>query len=332
MTHILAQISPQRSTQYSNIAAILAPIELISSPLGESIKSIERVELGQQKYCKIAIDKESIDEKALYELENLSMSSSFFYYYEKLGSFNGPFLQPIETPSDHELSYDLLMTRRYKGKTNEMFTHFLCNIARYNSRFSNYKWSDIRVFDPLAGGGTTLFAALYLGAEAAGVEKRAKDVQSTVSFLKRYTREQGILCEVKEERIKKSIKRYWFTIGVKQQRCLLVKGETADSPQLIAGFKKPHCIVADLPYGIQHGGKITDLLTEALPVWSSLVLPGGTIVISWESSRFRRNDMMALINKIPSIKVFQGNVYDNMSHRVDRVIKERDIIVARVDQ
>ncbi|MFC1839146.1 hypothetical protein ACFL1N_06190 [Thermodesulfobacteriota bacterium] len=134
MAYILAQISPQRSTQYSNIAGILAPVELISSPLGQSISSIEQVELGQQEYIKIAIDDRSIDDIALYELENLSMSSSFFYYYEQMGSFNGPFLKPIETPYDHELSYNLLVTRRYKGKTNEMFTHFLCNIARYSMR------------------------------------------------------------------------------------------------------------------------------------------------------------------------------------------------------
>jgi tRNA G10 N-methylase Trm11 len=288
--------------------------------------------MGHQEYLKMAVDDKVIDDKALYELGNFSMSNSFFYYHEKLGSFSGPFLKPIEIPSGHELPYDLLVARRYKGKTNEMFTHFLCNIARYSSSFSGYKWSDMRILDPLAGGGTTLFTALYLGAEAAGVEKRSKDVQSTVSFLKQYTREQGILCEVKEERIKKSIKKYWFTIGEERKRCLLVKGETTDSPQLIAGFKKPHCIVTDLPYGIQHGGKITDLLTDALPEWASLLLPGGTIVMSWESSRFPRKKMKELMKKTGSIRVFEGNIYENMSHRVDRVIKERDVIVAGVEQ
>lgn len=332
MIYILAQISPQRSTQYSNIAATLAPVELISSTLGHSISSIEKIEMGNQQYLKIALDDRVIDDKALYELGNFSMSSSFFYYHEKLGSFKGPFLKPIETQSDHELSYDLLTTRRYKGKTNEMFTHFLCNIARYSSSYSDYKWSDMRILDPLAGGGTTLFTALYLGAEAAGVEKRSKDVQSTVSFLKQYTKEQGIYCEVKEERIKKSIKKYWFTIGEKRKRCLLVKGETADSPQLIAGFKKPHCIVTDLPYGIQHGGKIIDLLADALPEWASLLLPGGTIVMSWESSRFPRKNMKELMENACSIRILDDAIYGNMSHRVDRVIKERDVIVAKVEQ
>ena len=332
MIHILAQISPQRSTQYSNLADVLAPVEIDSSPLGQSIKSIEKAELGKQKYVKFAVDEKAIDEKALYELANLSMSGGFFYYYEDLGSFSGPFLKPIETPSQHELPYDLLMTRRYRGKTNEMFTHFLCNMARYSSSFADYRWPDIRIFDPLAGGGTTLFTALYLGAEAVGVEKRSKDIQSTVSFLKQYMREKGITCKIREERIKKSIKRYWFTIGLKKRKCLLINGDTVDSPQLTAGFKKPHFIVTDLPYGIQHSGKITDLLTNALPAWSSLLIPGGTLVMSWESTRFSRKKMIDLIKKTCSIKVLEDDIYKNMSHRVDRVIKERDVVVARVEQ
>jgi hypothetical protein len=331
MAHILAQLAPQRSTLYSNIAGILAPIEMTSSPLSQSISSVEKIKLGQQEYLKIAIDDMVVDDNALYELGNLSMTSSFFNYFEKLGSFNGPFLKPIEIPPDYEIPHDLLVTRRYKGKTNEMFTHFLCNIARYSSSYSSCKWPELRIFDPLAGGGTTLFTALYLGAEAAGVEKRSKDIQSTVSFLKQYTKEQGIFCEVKEERIKKSLKRYWFTIGEKRKRLLLVKGETADSPQLTAGFKKFHCIVTDLPYGIQHGGKITDLLTDALPGWSSLLLSGGTIAMSWESSRFPRKEMIGIMEKTESIRVLKGHIYEDMSHRVDRVIKKRDVIVARVD-
>jgi hypothetical protein len=181
MPTILAQISPQRSTQYTNIAKRLAPIELGLSPVGQYISSIDRMEIGERDYLKLNIKKQ-LDEQELYELGGMSMTSSFFHYYENLEPHEGPFLKPISIQSVHELPYDLIITRRYKGKTNEMFTHFMCNIAKYSS-FSHMLWRDIRIFDPLAGGGTTLFIALYLGAEAAGVEKRSKDVQSTVSFI-----------------------------------------------------------------------------------------------------------------------------------------------------
>lgn len=332
MSEILAQISPQRSTQYSNIASTLAPIELGLSPLGQSLSSIETVKLGHQEYLKFTISDDVMGDQSNYELGGLSMTNGFFYYYEDLGSIKGPFLKPIEIPDNHPLPYDFLMTRRYKGKTNEMFTHFMCNVARYSSSFPDHKWWDIRIFDPLAGGGTTLFTALYLGAETAGVEKRSKDVQSTVSFLKQYTKEQGIPCKLKEERLKKSIKRYWFTIGTDQQRCLLVNGDTVDSPHLISGLKKPHCIVTDLPYGIQHGGKIAELIVNALPEWLSILLPGGTIVMSWDSSRFSRGEMINLFNSVCSVSILEGEAYEKMAHRVDRVIKERDVIVARKEE
>ncbi|MBN2396486.1 MAG: hypothetical protein JXC36_08520 [Candidatus Atribacteria bacterium] len=332
MTDILAQISPQRSTQYSNIASTLAPAELATSLMGPSLSSIVRIKLGHQEYLKFTIPDDSLDQRSLYELGNLSMTCSFFYYYEHIESLTGPFLKPIEIQDQHSLPYDLLMTRRYKGKTNEMFTHFLCNLARYSSRYSHLPWSDIRIFDPLAGGCTTLFTALYLGAEAVGVEKNSKDVHSTVTFLKQYTKEQKIPCIFKEERLKKSTRKYWFTIGTNQQRCLLVNGDTIDSASLISGLKKPHCIATDLPYGIQHGGHIIELIISALPEWLSILLPGGAIVMSWDSSRFPRKDMINLIKDLSPLKILDDDIYENMAHRVDRVIKERDVIVARKEE
>ncbi len=333
MSAIIAQISPQRSTQYSSIAGILAPVELFLSGAGQYLSSsVETISLGSQEYLKFIIDDLNMDENVFYELGNLSMTNSFYLYFESIGSMSGPFLKPLDITCDHPLPYDLVTTRRYKGKTNEMFTHFLCNVARFSSSFSDYKWKDLRVFDPLAGGGTTLFTALYLGAETVGVEKNANDVQSTVTFLKQYTKEQKIACSLKEERLKKSDKKYWFAIGAEKKKCLIINGDTAESPGLIAGIKRPHFIVTDLPYGIQHCGHITQLIVNAFPAWLSTILPGGTIVMSWDSSRFTRKEMIALIKDTTSTMVLEGDRYENMAHRVDRVIKERDVIVIRKEE
>lgn len=332
MSEIIAQISPQRSTQYSSIAGTLAPLELYLSLAEKHLSSIETITLGRQEYLKFIVDDLEIDERFFYELGNMSMTSSYYLYFESIGSVTGPFLKPLEITSDHPLPYDFVMTRRYKGKTNEMFTHFLCNIARYSSCFSDYKWPDLRIFDPLSGGGTTLFTALYLGAESVGVEKNANDVQSTVTFLKQYTKEQKIPCSFKEERLKKSGRKYWFTLGADKKKCLIINGDTAESPGLITGIKKPHFIVTDLPYGIQHGGHITELITNAFPAWLSTILPGGTIIMSWDSSRFTRKEMINLIKGISPVNILDGDIYKKMSHRVDRVIKERDVIVVRKEE
>jgi tRNA G10 N-methylase Trm11 len=227
----------------------------------------------------------------------------------------------------------MVMTRRYKGKTNELFTHFMCNLARFSSGYAHRPWSALRLLDPLAGGGTTLFTALMLGADVAGVEKDAQAVQSTATFLKQYARQQGIACQAKQERLKKLGNRWWYILGKAPPRqFVLAQGETAQSVELIAGFKKPHLIVADLPYGIQHHGQLEGLLTEALPVWASLLQPSGAMVLAWESTRFPRADMLALVQSAAPLAALDEPPYNMLAHRVDRVIKQRDVLVARLVQ
>lgn len=326
----LAQIAPQRSTQYTALASALAPHELILSPLGHLISSISTLELGGQAYLKIEMKSEP-DAGQVRELGMLAMTSAFFQYYERLGEYGGPLLRPIDACFEPSLPPDLAMTRRYRGKTNELFTLFLCNVARFSSGFSRDPWSGLRVFDPLAGGGTTLFTALTLGADAAGVERKAQDVQSTAAFLRRYMREQGISCDVREERLRKVGRRWSFTIGKgTSQRCLLACGDTLQSVELLTGFKTPHLIVTDLPYGIQHHGELNILLTKALPVWASTLSPQGAIAFAWESTRFSRTDMIALVESESPLAVLNEPPYNQLAHRVDRVIKQRDVLVAHL--
>jgi hypothetical protein len=42
--------------------------------------------------------------------------------------------------------------------------------------------------------------------------------------------------------------------------------------------------------------------------------------------------MIALIKDTTSTMVLEGDRYENMAHRVDRVIKERDVIVIRKEE
>ena len=322
----VAQIAPQRSTQYSELASALAPHELqLAMP---DAAEIAPVILGGQAYLQFDLPAEP-DADQIRELGMLAMTSAFFVRYERLGDVAGPLLRPIETQFTPALPRDLMMARRYRGKTNELFTHFLCNVARFSSALARRPWDTLRVYDPLAGGGTTLLAALVLGASVAGVDHNAKDIQSTVSFLQQFAREQRIAIKEKHERLKTVGQRWLFTLGKDgAQTCLLAQGDTADSHALISGFR-PHLIVADLPYGIQHHGELVALLTQALPVWASLLPPSGAMVLAWESRRYGRADMIALVESVAPLSVLNDPPYDAMTHRVDRVIKQRDVLVAR---
>jgi len=77
------------------------------------------------------------------------------------------------------------------------------------------------------------------------------------------------------------------------------------------------------------GRQLVDLLTEALPVWASLLTSGGVIALAWESTRFARDEMIALVESTGLLTVLNESPYNQLVHRVDRVIKQRDIMVAR---
>jgi len=329
MQSFVAQIAPQRSTQYASLSSGLAQYELALCPVNHCMSSIRHLKLGGHEYIRFELEIPP-DDNQLQEWGMLSMTSAFFEYYDTITGHTGPFLRPMDIEFHSIFSRDLVMTRRYRGKTNEMFTQFLCNIARFSSKFSHKPWNEIRVFDPLAGGGTTLFTALMLGANTAGVEKKVRDVQSTVAFLKQYMKNEKMKFSVKEERLKKLGKRWRFAIGKEKDRaCVLSSGKTVDSIKLIEGFKKPHLIVTDLPYGIQHHTQLIPLLKNALPVWSSMLMSGGVLAMAWESTRFPRRQMIDLIESETGLVVRNDSPYDKFAHRVDRVIKERDVLVAQ---
>src|SRR5260370_615039 len=105
--------------------------------------------------------------------------------------------------------------RRYKGKTNEVFTRVLLNIAIFAGAYSNQFTERLRVLDPLAGGGTTLFLALAAGYDAFGIEQQRQDVETTAVFVRQYLNSEHIPYKVINERWRRAGRRYQFEIGQK---------------------------------------------------------------------------------------------------------------------
>lgn len=329
VTTLLAQIAPQRSTQYAELASALAPHELALSPLGPHIAGLEPVRLGGQDYLRVAL-RGAPDERLTEELGALATVSAWFAYHKEVGGEPGPWLRPVETGYLPFLPPDLVTARRYRGKTNELFTHFMCNVARHASAFAAQPWGELRLMDPLAGGGTTLLVGLMLGADVAGVEKSPQDVQSTATFLQGYAREKRIPCQVREERLRGFGRRWWLTVGRDPQRqCILAQGETVQAEELLRGVRPAHLAVADLPYGIQHRGPLVHLLGQALPVWTGLLLPGGAMALAWDATRFPRAEMLDVVGQEARLELLNEPPYDALAHRVDRVIRRRDVVVAR---
>lgn len=193
MTTLLAQLAPQRSTQYSDLVSALAPHEMLLSPIGQEISTLTPVEIAGQNYLRFEMPNLPTPEQAV-EMGMLATVSAYFETVEQLGDRPGLWLRPLETGFQPLLPAELAAARRYRGKTNELLSQFLCNLARAASHFHSRPWQELRVLDPLAGGGTILFTALMLGAEVAGVEQDEQDVRTTVAYVRQFCQEAGITC------------------------------------------------------------------------------------------------------------------------------------------
>jgi hypothetical protein len=336
MKELALKITPQRSTQYTNMAEKLAVPELLASPLGSAIKQIKAVTFAGQSYLLVTLDDESILPPcpALEDiLPRLGATGEVFEFFEHIGEVAGPFLRPLEISFTPFVPLEMAEIRRYKGKTNEVFTRVLLNMAIFAGAYSNQCTGRLRVLDPIAGGGTTLFLALAAGYDAFGIEHQKQDVETTVVFIRQYLNSIHLPYKELDERGRRAGRRYQFEIGRKgmTRRLVLAHGDTCEADlhmQEVPGGPHMHAIVGDLPYGIQHFGEIAGMLNKALPVWERMLLPGGTVALAWNATRIERAVMMELVERHTQLRVCNDPPYTQLEHTVDRVIKKRDIVVA----
>ncbi|MBE3558722.1 MAG: hypothetical protein IMW89_05770 [Ktedonobacteraceae bacterium] len=328
------KITPQRSTQYASMATALALPELLVSPFGPAIHEIGPLKLAGQEYLLATVDEGCLQTATLCDvLPRLGATSEVYEYFERIGVVQGPLLRPVESHFTPFVPREMAEARRYKGKTNEVFTRVLLNVALFAGDFAERYAERLRILDPLAGGGTTLFVALAGGYDAAGIELDRQDVETTAVFVRQYLEHERISFKELDERGRKAGRRYRFEIGPKTDRRLLVlaHGDTCDAEMHlrdVPGGAHVHAVVADLPYGIQHIGEIEALLGKALPVWERLLLPGGTLALAWNATRIERAAMVALCARHSHLQVQDEPPYTQFAHAVDRVIKKRDILVA----
>src|SRR5579875_1112096 len=132
------KITPQHSTQYGNMAEALAVPELLASPLAPAIREVAPVKLGGQGYLLVdmgdatslpsgAPDMPSPAQMAI--LSRLGATSEIARYFDAICDVQGPFLQPLEPQFTPFVPLEMAEARRYKGKTNELFTQTLLNLA-----------------------------------------------------------------------------------------------------------------------------------------------------------------------------------------------------------
>jgi len=265
-------------------------------------------------------------------LTRMGATSEVYEYFEQIGAVQGPLLRPLEPEFTPFVPLEMAEARRYKGKTNEVFTRVLLNTAIFAGNYGTRCAERLRILDPLAGGGTTLFLALAAGYDAFGVELERQDVETTAIFVRQYLASEGIPYKEVDERSRRAGRRYQFEIGWKGNTRILVlaHGDTCEADihmREVVGGPRMHAVVGDLPYGIQHFSEISALLSKALPVWERMLLPGGTLALAWNATRIERTAMATLLEHSTHLQVRNDPPYTCFVHAVDRVIKKRDIVI-----
>lgn len=326
-------VAPQRTTLYGNLARFLVVPELLASPVASRVRDWERQQLAGQDWLLLDCDDDLTEDDRII-LWNLGTVAGVYDYFRDFGELPGPFLRPQEPRRVAFVPDELAEARRYRGKTSELFTAVLLNLALFAGDFAARPRAHLRVLDPLAGGGTTLFTALVRGYDAVGIEREKEDFDTTNAYVQQFLRGVGVPFKRVEERVRGAGRRALFTVGRKDDTRLLglVHGDAYDAPDLLAGLPggaRFHAVVADLPYGVQHYGQVLRFLEQGLPTWAAALLPGGTAALAWEASGLRRAEAAAIVARHDRLRVVVDPPYDALEHPVDRQIKRRDILVVR---
>lgn len=346
MDYLLLQ-HPGHNRVYYNAAEKLAlsELQLASERLSVPCTNICSVKIAEIRYLSLSLEHKIT--KA--DLEILSRLSFVFAIYERIEIKGENCLLPIQISDYEYINNKIGSILKYQGKTNELFTKMMINVALLSSDFG---YADsISLLDPVAGKGTTLFEASVYGYNTYGIELEAKSVHETSIFFKKYLEKERVKHAAAKRQISGTSKK--DAVLIDEFQYALTK-EEFKSPErvkklgLVCGNTKDvnlyfknsqfHLLVGDLPYGIVHGNSASkrntsitrnpsELLAQSLAQWHKVLKKGGVVVVAWNSFLASRAKLATIFSK-SGFEVLDSEPYQNFEHMVDKSIK-RDIVVAK---
>jgi hypothetical protein len=336
MTRYALLIAPSANRVYADAAVRMTAAELrvfADAVLTAKLGDITPTTLGGVPYVEFTADGGLTGDDVAY-VSNLSSIYALFEVVEP------DLLRPVPLAPLAAYDDDLLTILKYSGKTNEQFTRLLLNVTLLAASCAPRMLDGrLTVLDPLCGRGTTLNQALMYGYDAIGIDTDGKDFDLYAAFIKTWLKRKRLKhrAEVTPVRREKRTLARRLAVSIGEPSPHLLTVFHADSTQAREFLKGgiADVIVADLPYGVTHGS-MTDrklhrspvqLLEAAVPVWTQLIQPGGTIGISWNRHVAPR-DTAAAVFTDNGLRVCTGPGYDDFAHRVDQSI-DRDVLVAR---
>jgi len=309
--------------------------------------SVECGEITRQNIC--GIDYLTFQTEGELKLSDIKIISglSFVYALFKIEAIGGEtYFKPVQRVDGAFVDESIGSILKYTGKTNELFTRMLINVACY----SQNNGESIRLLDPVAGKGTTLYEGLIKGFDVYGIEIGDAVVNEAYHFVKKFLETARYKFEYSSMRISgpkrsfSALRHSFKTAATKEE----FKNKNTKTIEFIAGnslyadkyYKKNFfdIIAGDLPYGVQHGNVTkenqssltrnpAELLSACLPAWSAVLKPGGIIALAWNSNVLPRGEMENIFEE-RGLSVLNEGPYLQFEHRVDQSIL-RDIIIAQ---
>lgn len=342
MTTYALLLLPAANRVYADASARLmtAELEVLNrAALGGRISGTTQTTIGGIPY--LTFDADGLSESETAFLANLS---SVYGLFRIEGSLLAPqALQRLDRYDD-----DLITIPKYQGKTNEQFTKLLLNVTLWSSVFAGEMLKRrFAVLDPLCGRGTTLNQALMYGYDATGMDIDKRDFDAYATFVRSYLKRKRLKHQAETSTIRRRKRvlgrRFEVTLAAGKEQYKAGDTQRLDFSNMdttearsVYGAGCFDLVVADAPYGVQHGSRTEreglrrgplELLKAAAPVWRELLRTGGAAGISWNTLVASREDVVAEL-RAAGFEVFDDGPYREFEHRVDQAVL-RDVVVAR---
>jgi len=326
-------LSPSANRVYGQHAPDLAAAEF--AVVARSLRCEARLEgvttIGGVEY--LVVVAAALEDHDLEALSNLSGTFALF----ELRDVNET-LRPVELRRSAAFGSDLITIQRYSGKTNEQFTHLLVNLAVAVSPAAQERRAAglaVRLFDPVAGRGTTLNRGLMYGFDVAGMDVDDTDFDAYRHFLTTYLKDNGRSFKLDDAHVRKGpqagSKR--FTVRIEgRQRVEVVRDDAAHADRHF-GAKSFDVLVGDLPYGVQHGstagGNLArapgDLVAACAAAWRAVLRSGAGVALAWNNKTLKRDHLEGALADAGFTVLAPPRSFE---HRVDRAIT-RDVVLAQ---
>ena len=132
----------------------LAELQIACANISIPVSELKITEIAGVRYLSLEVENEFTPD----DLNIISRLSFVFALFKQKEVNDEKYLFPVLTTDYEYIDSKISNILKYKGKTNEQLTKMMINVALLTSDY-NYNHS-IKILDPIAGKGTTLYEAV----------------------------------------------------------------------------------------------------------------------------------------------------------------------------